>query len=266
MRWSAEEIERVLRERGWEHTRRPIQYGEQFRLVDGTCIDSYVSGKVVVRGKPTQLKQEAGEIFASRPAKDAAATAAAPTEGIADAPSSGPPSAGDDALPHVDAYTDGACIGNPGPGGYGVVLLYGAHRRELSGGYRRTTNNRMEILAAITALRALKERCAVSLYSDSQYLVKAMRDGGVRRWQASGWMRSKKERALNPDLWEEMLRLCERHQVEFLWVRGHAGEIENERCDRLAMQAASRQDLPADEGYESPREVSGLSHQERARD
>lgn len=153
-------------------------------------------------------------------------------------------------LKHVDAYTDGACIDNPGPGGYGVVLYYGDHRRELSAGYRKTTNNRMEILAAIAALRALKEPCGVSLYSDSQYLVRMMQDDWPRKWRAKGWKRATGGRALNADLWDELLGLCDAHQVEFIWVRGHAGNPENERCDRLAVKAASQPDLPADEEYE----------------
>lgn len=155
-----------------------------------------------------------------------------------------------DTLKHIDAYTDGACIGNPGPGGYGVVLRYGQHRRELSAGYRLTTNNRMELLAAISALRALKERCDVSLYSDSEYLVKMMRGGWPRKWQANGWRRSTKEKASNPDLWGALLQLCDEHDVEFLWVKGHAGHVENERCDRLAMDAARQSTVFVDDGYE----------------
>jgi ribonuclease HI len=154
-------------------------------------------------------------------------------------------------LRHIDAYTDGACIGNPGPGGYGVVLRFGPHRRELCGGYRRTTNNRMELLAAVTALRALKEKCQVSLYSDSQYLVRMMLGDWPRKWQDNGWRRAKSGKVSNPDLWEVLLRLCDEHQVEFIWVKGHAGHIENERCDRLAMQAARQSNLPVDEGYEA---------------
>ena len=157
----------------------------------------------------------------------------------------------DAGLRHVDAYTDGACIGNPGPGGYGVVLRFGDHRRELSGGYRKTTNNRMEILAAITALEALKEPCTVSLYSDSEYLVRMMQGGWPRQWEAHGWRR-KSGAALNPDLWGALLRLCDKQQVEFIWVRGHAGNPENERCDRLAVRAAQQPDLPIDDGYEQP--------------
>jgi ribonuclease HI len=152
---------------------------------------------------------------------------------------------------HVTIYTDGACIGNPGPGGYCALLFYQGHRRELSGGYRKTTNNRMEIMAAIVGLEALKEKCSVTLFSDSEYLVKAMSRGWAQRWRASGWRRSKREKALNPDLWERLLQLCERHEVQFGWVKGHAGTAENARCDELAMQVAQQPNLPADEGYVS---------------
>ena len=113
-------------------------------------------------------------------------------------------------------------------------MLYNSHRKELSGGFRRTTNNRMEILAAIAGLEALKEPCNVTLYSDSQYLVHAIEKGWARRWQANGWMRNRKEKAVNPDLWERLLELCKIHTVRFEWLRGHAGHSENERCDELA--------------------------------
>ena len=158
----------------------------------------------------------------------------------------------------IDIYTDGACIGNPGPGGYGVVLLYAGRRKELSGGYQRTTNNRMELMAAIEGLRALKERCEVTVYSDSKYLVDAVARGWAKKWRANGWRRNKKEKALNPDLWETLLALVDHHDVEFAWVRGHAGNTENERCDELATDAARRPDLPADYGYETQSEP-GLS-------
>jgi len=149
----------------------------------------------------------------------------------------------------VVIYTDGACSGNPGPGGYGVVMLYNGYRKELSGGFRLTTNNRMEMLAAIEGLRALTDRCAVTLYSDSKYLINAIEQGWAVRWRANGWMRNKKEKAVNPDLWAQLLDLCARHQVEFVWVRGHAGNVENERCDRLAVAASQQRNLPEDEGY-----------------
>ena len=154
-------------------------------------------------------------------------------------------------LKQIIIYTDGACIGNPGPGGYGIVLLYGKQRSDLAGGCRRTTNNRMEILAAIVGLEELKEKCRVTVYSDSQYLVKAIEQGWARKWKANGWRRNKKERALNPDLWERLLDLCDYHIVEFRWVKGHAGDAENERCDQLATEAAHRLDLRADEEYEA---------------
>jgi len=156
---------------------------------------------------------------------------------------------------HVTIYTDGACIGNPGPGGYGAILLYQGHRRELSGGYRRTTNNRMEIMAAIVGLEALKEKCEVTLYSDSEYLVNAISRRWVERWRANGWKRNRREKALNADLWEKLLRLREHHDVHFDWVKGHAGTQENIRCDELAVQAAQQPNLPIDEGYVSQSEA-----------
>ncbi|MBI4339295.1 MAG: ribonuclease HI [Chloroflexi bacterium] len=151
--------------------------------------------------------------------------------------------------PWVTLYTDGACIGNPGPGGYGVVLLQGSDRRELSAGYRRTTNNRMEIMAAIAGLEALTQPCYVTVYSDSQYLVNAIEEGWAEKWRANGWMRTRNQRALNPDLWERLLKLCEFHSVGFQWVPGHAGIGENARCDRLAVAAAKGKGLLIDGGY-----------------
>jgi len=161
------------------------------------------------------------------------------------------------AIPHVDIYTDGACEPNPGPGGYGVVLLHPKKRLEVSGGFRLTTNNRMEIQAAIKGLELLKQPCKVTLYSDSQYLVKAMMEGWVVSWKRKGWWRTNKERAVNADLWERLLALCERHHVEFVWVKGHAGIRENERCDQLSNAAARQPNLPADEGYENKPETEG---------
>jgi ribonuclease HI len=129
------------------------------------------------------------------------------------------------------------------------VLLHESSRREVSGGFRRTTNNRMEMMAAIAALEALKEPCQVTLYSDSQYLVNAMSRGWAQRWRANGWKRNKRELAVNPDLWARLLDLCQYHTVEFLWVRGHAGTVENERADHLAGVGGNQPDLPVDEGY-----------------
>ena len=143
-------------------------------------------------------------------------------------------------LKKVEIFTDGACSGNPGPGGYGVVMRYMGVEKELSGGAANTTNNRMELSAAIEGLAALKEKCAVMLYSDSKYLVDAVNQGWARKWRANGWMRTKKDAAQNPDLWAKLLDLLERHEVEMIWVKGHAGHPENERCDRLAVAQSMR--------------------------
>jgi ribonuclease HI len=147
--------------------------------------------------------------------------------------------------PEILIYTDGACIGNPGPGGYGVIVITGGKRQELSGGFRRTTNNRMELTAAIIGLRQLSEPARVKLVSDSQYLVNGINLGWARQWRVKKYKGKK-----NPDLWEQILQLCERHQVEFTWVQGHTGHPENERCDQLSVQAAQRRGLPADSIYE----------------
>jgi ribonuclease HI len=147
----------------------------------------------------------------------------------------------------VEIYTDGACSGNPGPGGYGVILKSGHTIKELSAGYKKTTNNRMELRAVIAGLQALKEKCQVKIYSDSKYIVDAIKNGWAERWRVNNWYRNKKEKALNPDLWDQLLRLLENHQVEFYWVRGHAGHPENERCDKLAVNAAAGENLLDDE-------------------
>ncbi len=138
-------------------------------------------------------------------------------------------------MKHVDIYTDGACSGNPGPGGYGVVLVYGENEKELSGSCPDTTNNRMELTAAIIGLRALKVPCEVTLTSDSKYLCDAINLGWARSWKSRGWVKSDKSPALNSDLWEQLLALLEVHKVTFVWVRGHNGHPYNERCDRLAV-------------------------------
>lgn len=150
----------------------------------------------------------------------------------------------------VTIYSDGACLGNPGPGGYGTVLLAGSHRKELSAGFRRTTNNRMELLGAIAGLEALNRACAVTLWSDSQYVVKAMSEGWLENWQKRGWRTAGKKPVKNKDLWLRMLEAVGEHQVEWRWVRGHTGDVENERCDQLAMAAASGGGLLEDVGFE----------------
>lgn len=151
----------------------------------------------------------------------------------------------------IELFTDGACTGNPGPGGYGVILRYGHRQRELSGGYRRTTNNRMELMAVIKGLEALKEPCAVQLVSDSRYVLDGIAKGWAHRWRAGGWIRAKKS-VPNWDLWHLVLECCGRHQVRVRWVEGHAGHVENERCDELAVLAAGSAHLDIDSGYEQP--------------
>ena len=141
-----------------------------------------------------------------------------------------------DIIKFVEIFTDGACSGNPGPGGYGVVLRYGTKEKELSGGDSSTTNNRMELLGVITGLAALKEPCQVTLTTDSKYVVDSITKGWVYNWKKNNWIKSDKKPALNVDLWEQLLPLLEKHKVTFKWVKGHAGHPENERCDRLAVE------------------------------
>lgn len=148
-------------------------------------------------------------------------------------------------------HTDGACSGNPGPGGYGAVMQYGKHRNELSGGFRRTTNNRMELLAVIEGLQLLNRPCEVTVFSDSKYIVDAVNKGWAERWQANGWKRNKREKALNPDLWAKLLKLLDTHDVSLQWVKGHAGNPGNERADALAVAASQGGDLAIDEEYEA---------------
>lgn len=135
----------------------------------------------------------------------------------------------------VYIFTDGACSGNPGPGGWGAILKLGEHKKELSGGSADTTNNRMELTAVIEALKALKRPCEVVLTTDSKYVADALTKGWAKSWRKNGWVKSNKKKALNPDLWEELLNLTEIHDVTLNWVKGHAGHPENERCDELAV-------------------------------
>ena len=152
----------------------------------------------------------------------------------------------------VHIFTDGSCRGNPGPGGWSVVLLKpgSGHRKELCGGYRLTTNNRMELLAAIEGLSALKFPCAVTLFTDSQYLANAINKGWLAGWRAGDWKQKNGKPRLNADLWRHLDNLLKIHQVRFSWLKGHAGHKENERCDFLAREFAARTDLPKDEEYE----------------
>jgi ribonuclease HI len=159
-------------------------------------------------------------------------------------------------LPQVDVkdriiiYSDGGSINNPGPGGYGVVIIEDGKRNELSGGFRKTTNNRMELTGAIRGLAGFENPVKVLLRTDSQYVVKGIMEGWAIKWRKNGWMRTRNEPAENCDLWKILLELTEKHDVIFEWVKGHAGHEENERCDELARSASSRRDLPADINYE----------------
>ena len=135
----------------------------------------------------------------------------------------------------VTLYTDGACSGNPGPGGWGAILEYEGHQKELSGGEDNTTNNRMELTAVIRGLQALKESCIVELYSDSKYVIDALEKGWAWGWKKKGWIKSDKKPALNPDLWEELLMLTQKHELHYHWVKGHAETEMNNRCDELAV-------------------------------
>ncbi len=154
----------------------------------------------------------------------------------------------------VTIYTDGACSGNPGPGGYGVVLISGSHRKELSEGYRLTTNNRMELLAAITGLEALRRNgVKVRLYTDSQYLVNAVNNGWVFEWERKRFAKKK-----NPDLWIRFLEAYRRHQVTLIWIKGHNNNPENERCDTLAVEASKKPVLAEDPGYSPDDDNGGL--------
>lgn len=153
-------------------------------------------------------------------------------------------------MKEVNLYTDGACSGNPGKGGYGTILEYNGHEKVMSEGFILTTNNRMELLAAVIGLEALKEPCGVTLYSDSKYLVDAIKNGWVYSWKKKGWKKSDGKPALNRDLWERMLVQLNRHKVSLVWLKGHAGHEYNERCDRLAVGAYSSPALSHDEIYE----------------
>ncbi len=139
------------------------------------------------------------------------------------------------AIKHIDLYTDGACSGNPGPGGYGTILSYQGHERRLSGGEANTTNNRMELTAVIEGLAALKERCEVTVYSDSKYVVDGIEKGWARSWKRNGWRKADRKPALNAELWDRLLQLLDAHDVSFVWLKGHAGHPMNEECDRMAV-------------------------------
>lgn len=152
-------------------------------------------------------------------------------------------------LKKIKMYTDGGSIGNPGPGGYGIIINYKDKAKEFSGGYKLTTNNRMELMAAIVGLSVLKEKCEVNLYTDSKYVADGINEGWAERWKKNGWKRNKKDKAENIDLWDKLLYLISEHKVKVEWIKGHAGHPENERCDKLVKEAELKKYLPVDEGY-----------------
>ncbi len=156
-------------------------------------------------------------------------------------------------MKRVIIHTDGGCKGTPGKGGYGVVMVAGKHRKELSAGYRMTTNNRMELRAAIAGLEALREPCEVVLYSDSKYVVDAVSKNLISGWQKRGWKKADKQPVKNQDLWLELIAAMEPHKIEWRWLKGHAGHIENERCDELANLAMAGGKLADDSGFQPAR-------------
>ncbi len=151
----------------------------------------------------------------------------------------------------IHIFTDGSCLGNPGPGGWAAILrlVDGDYEKELSGGFAKTTNNRMEILAVIEGLRALKYRCKVQVFSDSQYVCNAIKKGWLKSWKKNNWLKSDKKPVKNRDLWEVMSKLLDEHEVTFHWVKGHQGHSENERCDFMARSFAAQSPLPEDTGF-----------------
>ncbi len=183
------------------------------------------------------------------PRKARAKSASSRSKAPADTGKPGPPKTG-----QIVMYTDGGALNNPGPGGYGVVIVDGDQREELSGGYRLTTNNRMELTACIAGLSRFKTPRSIILYSDSRYVVNGITRGWAGKWKARGWIKSDGKPAVNIDLWEQLLALCEKHEVEFRWVKGHAGIDGNERCDQLATGSATGTNLAIDTIYEQSRE------------
>lgn len=145
-------------------------------------------------------------------------------------------------------YSDGACLGNPGPGGWAAILLWNNHHKEISGGFAHTTNNRMEIMAVLEALRTLKQPCSIVINTDSRYLHDAVEKKWIQKWQKNGWKTTDKKPVKNQDLWEQLSSFLDQHQIRFQWVKAHDGQKENERCDQLAKQAANQPDLPRDHG------------------
>ncbi len=167
--------------------------------------------------------------------------------------------AGSTRMTPVTIYTDGACSGNPGPGGYGVLMQSGTHKKELAQGYRRTTNNRMELMAVIAGLSILTRPCTVTLYSDSRYVVDSIEKGWAKSWKSRGWVKADKQPASNADLWARALDLLAKHKVKLVWVKGHASNAGNNRCDEIAVAATRSGNLLIDAGFEAAKEAKSAS-------
>ena len=223
--------------------RKPGIYRQWFGP-DGAQVQVAGFAGAVYKGFATRAEADA---FMANPPRYRKRPATATAHSASTPMASPPASAGD----RITIYTDGSALNNPGPGGYGVVIDDGDGRRELSAGFRHTTNNRMELLACIVALQSLTHPGAVDLYSDSQYVINGITKNWARGWRRRGWKKSDGAPALNPDLWERLLNLCDARDVRFIWVRGHAGNPGNERCDQLAVAAAGGSDLAVDTGYEN---------------
>ncbi|MEN8142715.1 MAG: ribonuclease HI [Thermodesulfobacteriota bacterium] len=203
-----------------------------------------VKGFPGAKYKGFSTRREA-ELWLDNPGHSPAAAKGTPTKKVSPAATDTSPRAGE-----VSIYTDGGARFNPGPGGYGVVQIYNDETKELGGGYRHTTNNRMELMGCIVALRELEYRDKpVTLYSDSQYVVNGINKGWAKGWRKRGWIKADKQPAVNPDLWAELLELIEDLDITFRWVRGHAGHPQNERCDEMAVAWSGKSNLPIDKGY-----------------
>lgn len=204
-----------------------------------------VKGFPGAKYKGFQTRQEAEQWLENPPTHAPTAPGARAAKKISMAPADTSPKPGE-----ITIYTDGGARFNPGPGGYGVVQIYNGETKELSGGFKHTTNNRMELMGCIVALRDLEHRDKpVTVYSDSQYVVNGITKGWAKGWRKRGWIKSNKQPAINPDLWAELLELVEGLNIIFRWVKGHAGHPQNERCDELAVAWTGKSDLPIDKGY-----------------
>jgi len=217
--------------------------GNAEEQVRGFTAARYKGFATVEEARAWLREQQSGQASRQSPARRK------PARQQPEQPAAEPPARKED----VVIYTDGGCTNNPGPGGYGAVIIRQGKRREISGGFRHTTNNRMELTACIMALKSVESGLSIVLHSDSRYVVNGITKGWAAKWREQGWMRTKTDAAENFDLWDELLELCQERNVRFVWVRGHAGNPENERCDMLATQAAADNPRTRDSNFESGR-------------